>query len=95
MQDLLQTVERELRIPKEKLIEEGIKLFLGVELKSLSIEIRKLGERYGVDSFDGLWSKLERGEITESDCFDDLTKLEYLEIEKEKIGKLLHDYAEV
>lgn len=95
MQDLLQTVERELKIPKEKLIEEGVKRFLEVEWRNLSIEIGKLGERYGVDSFDGLWLKLERGEVTESDCFDNLSKLEYLETEKEKIGKLLHDYAEV
>lgn len=95
MRDLLQAAERTLKIPKEKLIEEGIKRLLEVEWRDLSIEIGKLGERYGVDSFDGLWSKLESGEVTESDCFDDLTRLEYLEIEKEKISRLLHDYVEV
>jgi hypothetical protein len=29
------------------------------------------------------------GEITEAECFDDLSRLEYLELEKEKVIKLL------
>lgn len=95
MQDLLQTVRKELNIPKEKLIEEGVKLFLEVELRNVSLEIKKLGGRYGVDSFNGLWQKLERGEVTESECFDDLTKFEYLETEREKISKLLHNYGKL
>jgi len=95
MQDLLQAVEKELNISKEKLIEEGVKRFLEVELRNVSLEIKKLGERYGVDSFNGLWQKLERGKVTESECFDDLTKFEYLETEKEKISKLLHNYRKL
>lgn len=95
MQDLLQAVEKELNISKEKLIEEGVKRFLEVELRNVSLEIKKLGERYGVDSFNRLWQKLERGEVTESECFDDLTKFEYLETEKEKISKLLHNYGKL
>jgi hypothetical protein len=90
MQDILQTIEKELKIPKEKLIEEGLMRYLEVELRNVSLEIKKLEQRYGVDSFDGLWEKLEMGKVAESECFDDLTRLEYLETEKEKIGKLLH-----
>lgn len=89
MSNLLQKVEKELNIPREKLIEEGVKRFLEIELSNLSIEIKKLGQKYGVDSFNGLWKKLESGKITEADCFDDLSKLEYLELEKEKVSKLL------
>lgn len=89
MPSLIQMVEKELKIPKKRLVEEGIKHFLQVELKNLSIEIEKLSSRYGVDSFDELWEKLETGEITEAGCFDDLTRLEYLELEREKVVKLL------
>ena len=90
MQDVLQTVEKELNIPKERLIEKGVMRFLEVELRNVSLEIKKLEQRYGVDSFDGLWEKLERGKVKESECFDDLTRFEYLETEKDKIRKLLH-----
>ncbi|ODS34772.1 MAG: hypothetical protein SCARUB_00032 [Candidatus Scalindua rubra] len=89
MSSLLNMVEKELKIPKKQLIEEGVKYFLEVELRNLSIEIKKNSSRYGVNSFNELWEKLESGELTESECFDDLSRLEYLELEKEKVVKLL------
>jgi hypothetical protein len=82
-------VEKELQIPKDRLVEEGVRHFLAVELRTLSIEIKKLSNRYDVNSFDELWKKLEVAEITESECFDDLSRLEYLEIAREKTAKLL------
>lgn len=89
MPSLIQLVEKELKIPKKRLIEEGVKHFLELELRNLSIEIKKLSGRYSVNSFDELWKRLESAEITEKECFDDLSRLEYLEIEKEKVVKLL------
>lgn len=89
MPDLIQMVEKELKIPKKRLIEEGVRHFLEVELKNLSIEIKKLSWRYGVNSFNELWEKIEGGEVMESECFDDLSKLEYLKLEMEKVVRLL------
>ena len=89
MPNLLQSVEKELNIPKDKLVKEGVKHFLSAELRHISIEIKQRASRYGADSFEGLWKKLEAGEVTEEECFDDLSKLEYMELEKEKIAKLL------
>lgn len=88
MASLLQMVEKELKIPKKQLIEEGVRHFLEIELRNLSIEIKKLSGRYEVNSFDELWEKLEAGEIGEKDCFDDLSRLEYLELERDKVLKL-------
>jgi len=82
-------VEKELKIPRKQLVEEGVKQFLEMELRNLSIQIKKVAGRYGVSSFDELWQKLETGKVAESECLDDLTKLEYLELEKKKIAKLL------
>ena len=59
--NFLEKVEKELNIPQEKLIEEGMKHFLQVELGNLNIEIKKLGRKYRVNSFNGLWKKLETG----------------------------------
>ena len=42
MPSLIQLVEKELKIPKKRLIEEGVKHFLELELRNLSIEIKKL-----------------------------------------------------
>ena len=89
MPSLVQMVEKELKIPREQLVEEGVKQFLEMELRNLSIQIEKVAGRYAVGSFDELWRKLENGKITESECLDDLSKLEYLELERKKITKLL------
>lgn len=43
MSNLLKKVEEELNIPREKLLEEGLKHFLEIELSNLSIEIKKFG----------------------------------------------------
>jgi len=89
MTSLIQTVEKELHVSRSIVIEEGIKHFLSAELRNISIEIKKQADRHQVNSFEQLWRKLEDGEITEGECFDDLSRLEFLELEKEKITKLL------
>ncbi len=86
---MLKEVEKDLHIPKDKIIEKGVKYFLEIELRNIGIEIEKLAAKHSVDSFEGLWNKLESGEVSESDCFDDLSKLEFLELEKEKVSSLL------
>lgn len=93
MSSLVQLVEKELKIPREQLVKEGVKHFLEMELRNLSIQIKKLAGRYGVNSFNELWQKLKSGKITESECFDGLSKLEYLELEREKIARLLKKAA--
>jgi hypothetical protein len=86
-------IEKELDIPKEQLIREGIRHYLEFEVRKLNAEITKICAAHGVRSFDELWDKLERGEISESECFDDLTKLEYLELKVETIRNLLKEFA--
>jgi hypothetical protein len=90
---LLERVETELKLPREQVIEEGVHRYLEGELRNLSIEVSKLCSKYGVNNFNGLIEKLERGEVSESECFDDLTRLEYLELEREKVEKLLEEEA--
>lgn len=89
MATLLERTEKELKLPKEKILEEGVHKYLELELRNLSIEISKLCLKHGINNFNGLMEKLEREDISESECFDDLTRLEYLELEREKVERLL------
>lgn len=89
MPTLLERVETELKLPREQVIENGVHWYLESELRNLSIEISKLCFKYGVNSFNDLMDKLEKGEVSESECFDDLTRLEYLELERKKVERLL------
>jgi len=88
----VERVERELNIPKDELIKEGIHRYLEFELRSLKAEMSKILGKNRVHSFNELWSKLERGEVSESECFEDLTKLEYLEVRAEKVESLLKEH---
>jgi len=86
-------IEKELNVPREQLIREGIHHYLEFELRNLIVEMSKTHAKHGVQSFDELWDKLERDEVSESECFDDLTKLEYLETRAGKIRGLLKEHA--
>jgi len=85
-------VEKELDIPKGELIKEGIRTHLEFELRSLKAEMSKILSKHNIHSFNELWDKLERAEVSESECFEDLTKLEYLETRTEKVKSLLKEH---
>jgi len=88
----VERVERELDIPRDELIKEGIRTYLEFELRSLKAEMSKILSKYNIHSFSELWNKLERAEVSESECFEDLTKLEYLETRAEKVEFLLKEH---
>jgi len=88
----VERVERELNIPKDELIKEGIRRYLEFELRSLKAEMSKILSKHRVHSFSELWDKLEGGKVSESECFEDLTKLEYLEVRAEKVESLLKEH---
>jgi len=87
----LERVEKELNVPRNLLLRDGMKRYLEFELRRLEIDAAEIRRRHGVKSFDDLWGKLESGKVSEAECFDDLTRLEYLETRAEKVVKLLEE----
>lgn len=87
----VERVEKELNVPRDLLLRDGMKRYLEFELRRLEIEAAKIRRKHSVKSFDDLWTKFESGKVSETECFDDLTRLEYLEIRVEKVVKLLED----
>lgn len=87
----VERVEKELNVPRDLLLRDGMKRYLEFELRRLEIDAAKIRRKHGVKSFDDLWSKLESGRVSEAECFDDLTRLEYLEVRAEKVVKLLEE----
>lgn len=87
----VERVEKELNVPRDLLLRDGMKRYLEFELRRLEIEAAKIRRKHSVKSFDDLWTKLESGKVSETECFDDLTRLEYLEIRVEKVVKLLEE----
>ena len=82
-------IARDLDISPDDLIQKGIHYFLLSELRTLSIEITQIHKKFNVNSFEDLWEKLETGVITESECFEDLSRLEFLELCKDRIHEII------
>ncbi|MCD6455356.1 MAG: hypothetical protein J7K81_00975 [Methanophagales archaeon] len=75
-----------LEMKKEKLAEEGLKAYSRERLRELRAEITAIYLRYGVSSLAEFDEKINnKGELRESDTFDDFTRLDYLESEEEKL----------
>ena len=82
-------VAEKLGLPEEIILREGTRLFLENELRNVRAEITRICSKYGISSSEELWRKIEAGEFTESECLDDLMRLEYLEARLEVILELL------
>jgi len=87
----VEMIEKKLKVPRDLLLREGMKRYLEFEFRRLEIDAAEIRKRHDIKSFDDLWAKLERGEVSESECFDDLTRLEYLETRAEKVLELLKE----
>nr|MDO8097721.1 hypothetical protein [Candidatus Njordarchaeota archaeon] len=82
-------ISRELGVSEDELVKRGVKAYLETELRKIRSEMLNILVKYKVDSLKELDDKVSKGELSESDTFDDFTRLDYLESMKEKIERLL------
>lgn len=85
----IKEISRELGVSEEELIRKGVKTYLEMELRKVRAEIHSVLSKYNVKSFDELDEKISTGKLSETDTFEDFTRLDYLEATREKIEKLL------
>ncbi|RSN73038.1 MAG: hypothetical protein DSO07_12460 [Thermoproteota archaeon] len=85
----IETIAETLGLKKEELIKNSIKAYLESELRRVNAEINTLYTRYGVTSLKELDEKINEGKLSETETFEDFTRLDYLEARKEKIEQLL------
>jgi len=78
-----------LGLSKEELIKNSVKTYLESELRRLNTEIIVIYNKYGVKSFKELDEKISRGMLSETETFEDFTKLDYLEAKRDKIEEFL------
>jgi len=85
----LESIAETLGLKKEELIKNGVRAYLESELRRVNAEIMIVYNRYGVKSLKELDEKINKGELSETDTFEDFTKADYLEAKKEKIERIL------
>jgi hypothetical protein len=85
----VEAIAETLGLKKEELIKNGVKAYLKSELRRINAEIIIVYNRYGVTSLNELDEKINKGALSETETFEDFTKLDYLEAKKEKIEQIL------
>ncbi|MHA1580041.1 MAG: hypothetical protein ACTSUQ_10500 [Candidatus Freyarchaeota archaeon] len=85
----VEEISEALGLSKEELIRRGVRAYLELELKRINSEIMTLYRRYNVNSLRELDEKISRGELSETDAFDDFTRLDYLEAKRDEVEKFL------
>jgi len=86
---IVEAIAETLGLKKEELIKNGVKAYLESELRRMNAEVIIVYNRYGVTSLKELDEKINKGELSETETFEDFTKLDHLEAKKEKIEQIL------
>ncbi|OQX51451.1 MAG: hypothetical protein B5M53_11005 [Candidatus Cloacimonas sp. 4484_209] len=80
----IEEIAKTLDIDPVELKRESLKFFLEKELRSIEVEIYRIGNKHGVKSVMELDEKLRKGEIKEEEMLDDFMELEFLETKRER-----------
>ncbi|MCZ7359316.1 MAG: hypothetical protein O8C55_04500 [Candidatus Methanoperedens sp.] len=89
MSSPLHKISKEIGIKEDELVASGIKAYIKSELGKIETQLYSLYHKYGIKSIKELESAIEKGTVKESDVFQDLTKIDYLEAEKSKLERLI------
>jgi len=80
-------VSKTLGLSEDELVKKGVKAYLEMELRKVKAETYGVFSKYKVSSFKELDEKISSGELSETETFEDFTKVDYLESMREKIEK--------
>ena len=88
-QMVIDALSQELRIPKEGVLEQGLKAFLERNLQEIKVEIFQIAGKYGISSVEEMEKRYKQGTLEEEDTWRDFQRLEHLEYKREHLEKLL------
>ncbi len=88
---LYRRVSKILGVEEDALEREALRQYILSELRRVRLELKLIMARYGVSSIEELDNKIRRGELEESQVFEDLTRLDYLLDREEKLRKILEE----
>lgn len=91
MDTTVETISETLGIEEKDLIENGVRAYLKDEKRRLNSEIIDILSKYSVNSLEEFDEKINKGELSETETFDDFTRLDYLVDRRDKIDGLLRE----
>ena len=81
-------VEELLNMKREELMSEALRALLEKRFHELRVEIVTIHLEYKVSSLEELDERINKGELSETETFEDFTRLDFLESEADKIKEI-------
>jgi hypothetical protein len=89
MNSTVHKLSEEIGIKEDELVTAGIKVYIKSELRKIEAQLHILYHKYGISSIKDIEHAIEKRTVVESDVFEDLTRIDYLEAEKAKLKRLI------
>jgi hypothetical protein len=83
--EILEEIANELRVNKDVLAKDSLKLFLQRELLDVEAQMFKITNRRGIRSVLELDEQLKTGKAHEEDIMDDFMELDHLEVRRDEL----------
>ncbi len=90
-QKVIDALVKELRLPEENILEQGLKSFVERNLREIKVEIFQITGKYGISSIEEMEKQYKEGILEEGDTWRDFQRLDHLEYKKEQLEKLLKE----
>jgi len=90
-QKIIDALAQELHLPKESVLEQGLKTFLERNLREIKVEIFQITGEYGISSVEEMEKRYKQGTLEEKDTWRDFQRLDHLEYKREHLEKLLKE----
>ncbi|BCV21989.1 hypothetical protein [Moorella sp. Hama-1] len=86
---VISVLAEKLNLPRENIVEQGIRAFLEKHLRATKAEIFHITGKYGIKSVEEMEARYATGTLEEKGTWEDFQRLDHLEYKKEQLEKLL------
>jgi hypothetical protein len=88
MSSVLHKLSKEIGIKEDELVTASLRAYIRSELGKIEAQLHVFYHKYGINSIKDLEHAIEKGTVVESDVFEDLTRIDYLESQLIKLKKM-------
>jgi hypothetical protein len=88
--EILEEIANDLRVNKEALAKDSLKLFLQRELLDVEAQMFKITTRHGIKSVVEFDEQLTAGKVHEEDVLDDFMELDHLEARRDELLRAMN-----
>lgn len=86
---IISVLAEKLNLPRETVMEQGIRAFLEKNLRATKAEILHITGKYGIRSVEEMEARYVAGTLEEKGTWEDFQRLDHLEYKKEQLEQLL------